>query len=94
MMGNTLPYVVNTEAETDQAFAKELLVGKSEQALLFPPRDFTSQCSAIYRCRRLRWRGPTAFAEFATKLGEPCLTARANAVAAKLTQSNSNHPVS
>jgi 5'-3' exonuclease len=69
-------------------FPEKLLVGKREQALLFK-RLATLRTDALLfsDVDELRWRGPTAaFSELTTKMGEPRLLARANAVAAKVNQ--------
>jgi 5'-3' exonuclease len=67
-------------------FPKNILVGKREQALLFK-RLATLRTDALLfsDVDQLRWRGPTSgFAELTTKMGEPRLLDRANAVAEKL----------
>lgn len=71
-----------------EAFPEKLLVGQRERALLFKRLATLRTDAALFSdVDQLRWRGPTsAFAEFATKMGEPRLLARANAVAAKVTQ--------
>jgi 5'-3' exonuclease len=71
-----------------EAFPEKLLVGRREQALLFK-RLATLRTDALLfsNVDQLRWRGPTSsFAQLATKIGEPRLLDRANAVAAKLSQ--------
>jgi 5'-3' exonuclease len=70
-------------------FPEKVLAGRREQALLFK-RLATLRTDALLfsNVDQLRWRGPTsAFAELTTKMGEPRLLARANAVAEKLGQS-------
>ena len=70
-------------------FPEKVLGRQREQALLFK-RLATLRTDALLfsDVDQLRWRGPTsAFAELTTKIGEPGLLARANAVAAKVIQS-------
>jgi len=70
-------------------FPDNLLGGQLEQALLFK-RLATLRTDAILfsDVNALQWRGPTSsFAELTTKMGEPRLLERANAAAAKLTES-------
>ncbi|MEJ7739633.1 MAG: 5'-3' exonuclease H3TH domain-containing protein [Chitinophagaceae bacterium] len=72
-----------------EGFPEKLLMGLSEQALLFK-RLATLRTDALLfsDVNQLRWRGPTSlFGELTTKMSEPGLFARANAIAAKLTQS-------
>jgi 5'-3' exonuclease len=69
-----------------ESFPEKVLVEQREQALLFK-RLATLRTDALLfsDVDQLRWRGPTsAFAELTTKMGEPRLLARANAVGAKL----------
>jgi len=69
-------------------FPEKLLGKQREQALLFK-RLATLRTDALLfnDVDQLRWRGPTsAFVDLTTKMGEPRLLARANAVAAKVIQ--------
>lgn len=71
-----------------EAFPENLLVGQREKALLFK-RLATLRTDALLfsNVDQLRWRGPApSFSELTTKMGEPRLLARANAVAAKIVQ--------
>ena len=69
-----------------EAFPKKLLTGQREQALLFKRLATLRTDAALFTdVDQLRLRGTTpAFAELTTKMGEPGLLARANALAAKL----------
>lgn len=69
-----------------EAFPENLLVGQREQALLFKRLATLRTDALLFRdVDQLRWQGPaSAFAELTTKMDEPRLLARANAVAAKL----------
>ncbi len=72
-----------------EAFPEKLLGKQREQALLFK-RLATLRTDAMLfsDVDQLRWCGPTpSFAGLTSKMGEPRLLERANAVAAKLTQS-------
>ena len=72
-----------------EAFPKKLLVGRREQALLFK-RLATLRTDALLfnNVDQLLWRGPTSsFESLATRIGEPRLLARANALAAKVLRS-------
>lgn len=74
-----------------EAFPKNVLVGKREQALLFK-RLATLRTDAILfsDVDELQWRGPTqAFAALTSKMGAPRLLDRAKAAAAKLASSGS-----
>jgi 5'-3' exonuclease len=67
-------------------FPSEMLGGQREQALLFKRLATLQTDEPLFSdVNELQWRGPTpAFAEFATKIGEPGLIERANAAAAKV----------
>jgi len=67
-------------------FPETVLGGKREQALLFKRLATLRMDAPLFNnVDELRWRGPTsAFAELTTKMGEPRLLARANAVAGKV----------
>ncbi len=69
-----------------EAFPDKLLVGKRTQALLFKRLATLRTDAPLFKNPdQLRWRGPTsAFANLATKIGEPRLIARANAVNSKI----------
>ena len=71
-----------------EAFPKNVLVQQREQALLFKRLATLRTDAPLFSdVEQLRWGGPTsAFAEFTTKIGEPRLLERANAVAAKLSE--------
>lgn len=71
-----------------EAFPERLLMGQREQALLFKRlATLRTDAELFSNVDQLRWHGPApAFPEFAAKIGEPRLLARANAVAAKLTE--------
>ncbi|MEX1241699.1 MAG: 5'-3' exonuclease H3TH domain-containing protein [Cyclobacteriaceae bacterium] len=72
-----------------ETFPENVLVKHRKQALLFK-RLATLRTDAILfsDVDQLRWGGPTSsFAALATKMGEPKLLERVNAVAAKVTQS-------
>jgi 5'-3' exonuclease len=67
-------------------FPPEVLGPQREQALLFK-RLATLRTDALLfsDVNELQWRGPTsAFAGFTTRIGEPALLERANAIAAKV----------
>ncbi len=70
-------------------FPQEVLGGQREQALLFKDLATLRTDELLFSdVNELQWRAPTsAFAEFATKLGEPALLERANAAAAKVIHS-------
>lgn len=67
-------------------FPEKVLGGKRKQALLFKRLATLRTDAPLFRdVEQLRWRGPTsAFTALMTKIGEPRLLERANAVAAKL----------
>ena len=67
-------------------FPREVLGQKREQALLFKRLATLITNEPLFRdVKELQWHGPTsAFAEFATKIGEPALLERATAAAAKV----------
>jgi 5'-3' exonuclease len=71
-----------------EAFPPKLLAEQRERALLFKRLATLRTDAALFSdVDQLRWRGPTpAFAALATKMGEPRLVARANALAAKVIQ--------
>jgi 5'-3' exonuclease len=67
-------------------FPKTVLAGKREQALLFKRlATLRTDAKLFSNVDQLKWNGPTStFAEFTSKVGEPRLLARANAIAEKL----------
>lgn len=67
-------------------FPEKLLAGRREQALLFKGLATLRTDAMLFSdVDQLRWRGPTpAFAELATRMGEPRLLDRAKAVAEKV----------
>lgn len=69
-------------------FPEKVLGGKRKQALLFKRLATLRTDAPLFRdVEQLRWRGPTsAFTGLMTKIGEPRLFERANAVAAKLSE--------
>jgi 5'-3' exonuclease len=69
-------------------FPKELLIGKRKQALLFKRLATLRTDAPLFSdVDELQWRGPTpAFARLTSKINEPRLLTRANAVAAKINQ--------
>ncbi|HLF65427.1 MAG TPA: 5'-3' exonuclease H3TH domain-containing protein [Saprospiraceae bacterium] len=71
-----------------EEFPQNLLAGQREQALLFKRLATLRSDAPLFKdVGELRWHGPKAtFAELATKMGEPRLLERANAVAAKVNQ--------
>lgn len=70
-----------------ESFPEKVLGKKREQALLFKRLATLRTDAPLFSdVDQLQWRGPTsAFAELTTKMGDPRLLARANAVAAKVT---------
>jgi 5'-3' exonuclease len=70
-------------------FPDKVLGKKREQALLFKRLATLRTDAPLFRdVDQLRWRGPkAAFAALTAKMGEPRLLDRANAVAAKIIQS-------
>lgn len=72
-----------------EAFPKDVLEEQREQALLFKHLATLRTDALLFEdVSQLQWPGPTpAFAEFTAKAGEPRLLERANAVAAKVSQS-------
>lgn len=72
-----------------EAFPARVLGIKREQALLFKQlATLRTDAQLFSDVNELQWRGPASgFAEFTTKIGEPRLLERAQAVAAKLGQS-------
>ena len=69
-------------------FPEKVLMQRREKALLFKRLATLRTDAALFSdVDQLRWRGPTsAFAGLTTKMGDPGLLTRANAVAAKLAQ--------
>jgi 5'-3' exonuclease len=67
-------------------FPREVLGQQREQALLFKRLATLITNEPLFRdVKELQWHGPTAaFAEFASKIGEPALLERAKAAAAKV----------
>jgi 5'-3' exonuclease len=67
-------------------FPKEVLGGQRERALLFKRLATLRTDEPLFDdVNELQWRGPlSAFAEFATEIGEPGLIKRANTAAAKV----------
>ena len=86
-IGNTGAAQLLNQYGPIEDFPEKLLVGQREKALLFKRLATLRTDARLFNdVDQLRWRGPTpAFAGLATKMGEPRLLARANAVAAKLT---------
>jgi 5'-3' exonuclease len=72
-----------------EKFPEKVLGKQLEQALLFKRlATLRTDARLFKKVDQLRWRGPTkSFAELTTKIDEPRLLTRANALAAKLTQS-------
>ncbi len=70
-------------------FPQEVLGGQREQALLFKRLATLRTYELLFSdVNELQWRGPSSvFAEFATKISEPALLERANAVAANVIHS-------
>jgi 5'-3' exonuclease len=70
-------------------FPEKILKKQHQQALLFKRlATLKTDAKLFTKVDKLRWRGPTpGFAEFASRMDEPKLLARANSVAAKLVQS-------
>lgn len=75
-----------TEYGPIEAFPIKVLGKQREQALLFKRlATLRTDATLFSHVDQLRWRGPTsAFAELTTKMGEPRLLVRANAIAAKV----------
>jgi 5'-3' exonuclease len=71
-----------------ESFPEKVLGKKRDQALLFKHLATLRTDAPLFKhIDQLRWRGPTlAFAELVTKMGDPRLLTRANALAAKLNQ--------
>ena len=69
-----------------EQFPKNVLGGKRDQALLFKTlATLRTDANVFQKVRELQWRGPTSgFAAYTTKMGDPKLLARANAVAEKM----------
>jgi 5'-3' exonuclease len=69
-----------------EAFPEKVLKGQREQALLFKRlATLRTDATLFGNVDHLRWKGPTpAFAELTTKMGDPRLLDRANAMAAKI----------
>jgi 5'-3' exonuclease len=69
-----------------EAFPKDVLGEKHEQALLFKHLATLKTDAPLFNnATELQWQGPTEkFAEFTAKAGEPRLLERAKAVAAKV----------
>ncbi|SHG42737.1 5'-3' exonuclease [Chryseolinea serpens] len=69
-----------------EVFPEKVLAEQREQALLFKRlATLRTDATLFSDVDELRWLGPTAaFAELTTKIGEPRLLARANALAAKV----------
>jgi 5'-3' exonuclease len=72
-----------------EAFPKDVLGEKQEQAMLFKKlATLKTDAPVLKKVSELQWQGPTpAFADFTAKAGVPRLLERANAVAAKVVQS-------
>jgi 5'-3' exonuclease len=75
-----------------ESFPENLLKGQREQALLFKRlATLRTDAKLFSDTEELLWRGPTpSFAGLTTKIGEPKLLARANAVSAKADQKELN----
>lgn len=70
-----------------ESFPRKVLAAQREQALLFKRLATLRTDAPLFTdVEQLRWRGPTDdFAAFASKMGEPRLLSRAQALAEKLT---------
>ena len=73
-----------------EAFPEKVLGKRREQALLFKHLATLRTDAVLFNdVDQLRWRGPTpGFAALTTKMGDPRLLTRANAVAAKIIESS------
>jgi 5'-3' exonuclease len=69
-----------------ETFPQNFLVGQREQAMLFKRLATLRTDAKLFNdIDQLRWSGPTtSFAGFTTKIGEPRLLERANAIASKI----------
>jgi 5'-3' exonuclease len=72
-----------------ESFPDKVLRKQREQALLFKRlATLRTDAKLFSNVAELQWRGPElSFSDFITKVGEPKLLARANAAAAKISQS-------